>query len=148
MGSTISPARANLFAALGAAFAADPLVTVAFGSPKAYEDQQMACMLGISAAEEAWALLGPQAKHDERFGIELRTKVHDPAATDGSIVDLRSFELYDTIRATVNADITLGGAVLWAIVAVPRSDGALQVDDATGWVEFIDITVACFGRAS
>lgn len=150
MASTISAARSALYNLLAAASAAvgGPLtgVQISWGDPSAYEEQEVVALLGVSSPDEVPASLGNLSR-DERYGIELRIKVYGPD-DDAATVDGRAFFLADAVRSLVNSQPpTLSGTVTFAQVASQRCDfGTQSVVDASGWICFIDMTVACTAR--
>lgn len=148
MSSTITAARQHLKTLLETTFTATATQVVT-GNPKSFENVNVVALLGITAASEDFALLGSNAPDDERYAIQLRIKCHDAGSNNGDTTDAAGWAIYDTIRTAVRSDPTLGGVLIFpARTNTPRSDGAFQPDDATGWAIFIDFTIDCFGRAT
>lgn len=154
MASTISAARANLFAALTARpFAAptpESTPQVTFGAPAAYEEQQVIALLGVEAGSEDDEVLGGPKPREEEYTLVVGVKVYDPAAETANAVDERGWSLADEVRDEVYADRSLGGALGgagWARVSSQTSPGALAAEGG-GWVIFIEVRVLCRARVS
>lgn len=145
MPTSIPGARANLFAALAAAPWPSPAPQVTYGSPDAYEDQQVVAMLGFSPVDDDPAAIG-QRRQEEAYRIEVKIKVHDPAAATGRSVEVRSMALYDVAWNVVIDNPDLGGAVTFCHPSgAEASDGPLAAEGG-GWVMFVSIFVACTAR--
>lgn len=154
MSSTISAARAALYAAL----AADPppstndpdeTIQVVFGDPAAYQEQEVVAVRGLRPPnDEEQVLLGPAQPQDEQYAIGVTVKVHNPAA-DAATVDARGFALADWVRQVVYADRTFGGVlVLGATIASQTSpDGATPAEGGGAFI-YIDLAVLCHGRTT
>lgn len=150
MASTISDARTNLHAALLARFNAAGDPQVAFGAPAAYEEQEVVALLGVEASDEDDAVLGGARPREESFVLVVGIKVHGPD-DDATTVDARGWEIADGVRDEVYDDRSLGGALNptgWARVASQTSEGAQKVEDAPGWVIYIEVRVLCRARIS
>lgn len=164
MPSSISTARANLYTALAALTAVGQSLEgwqVTFGPPEVHTEQhKVIALLGVEDITTDDATLGG-TNYEETYAILLRGKVHDPAC-NGDPAELQAIDSdlwstgYETVRATVQADRTLDGALnMWATVATAeagRDTGESPVPaenrDGTpwGWVAFADWRVVCRSR--
>lgn len=147
MASTISAARAALYALLAANTYPGAVPQVTFGLPAAYEEPEVVALLGVEAPEEAPAVIGGPKPREERFTLVVAVKAHDPAGTAGT-VDARGWVLMDEVREVVYANQTLSGALTapgWARIESQTSDGA-QPAEGGGWVLFGQVRVACRAR--
>lgn len=121
------------------------------------------CMLGLADPNELVVLLGPQAAGHEEFGINVAIKYQDPGAPEdmAAEVDEVTFGYADTFRNMVRARPNLAmpgetaGTVARARAIVRGSDGTGhpapspdQSKQPTGLMCVIEMTVACFARAS
>lgn len=144
MASTISAARAALFALLNANVYPGARPQVTFGPPDAYEEPEVVAMLGVEAADEDSAVFGDVTPRDEAFTIVVAVKAHDPAGTASS-VDARCWALADEVREVVYANQTLTGSLTapgWARITSQTSDGAQQAEGG-GWIAFCQVRVLC-----
>lgn len=147
MASTISAARAALFALLTANTYPGAAPQVTFGPPDAYEEPEVVALLGVEAPDEEPAVIGGPKPREERFVIVVAVKAHDPAGT-AQAVDLRGWALADEVREVVYANQTLSGALSapgWARIESQTSDGA-QPAEGGGFVCFVTVRVACRAR--
>lgn len=150
MASTIAGARQALYDALAAHVFPGTAPQVEFGSPLAYEEQEVVALMGVEAPDEDEAVFGGPRPRDEQFTLVVTVKVHDPAAESGSVVDARGFELADEVRDVVYADQSLSGALGtagWARVESQTTEGA-QPANGGGWFMFIDVRVRCRARVA
>jgi hypothetical protein len=146
MASTISAARAALYALLAANTYPGAAPQVTFGPPDAYEEPEVIAMLGVESPDEEAAALGAQ-RREEIYGLVVGVKAHDPAGT-AATVDARGFALADSVRAAVHATTTgrtLSSTVRTAEIARQTTDG-VQPADGGGWVIFIRLLVECRQR--
>lgn len=152
MSSTISAARQGLHAALVAAAApgtgtAIEGVQVTFGPPAAYEEQRVVALLGVEAPSEEPRSLGggnQAMQRDEVYTLVVGVKAHDPAGSAES-VDADAWAMADAVWDAVNADLTLGGVLLFALVEARVGDGP-EPAQSGGWAEIIEVRVRCTGR--
>lgn len=154
MSSSISAARLALDTLFTTAVAAEDSdlygVQNTFGPPEENEEQEVVAILGLTDTSEETVPLGPQAKREEDYRINVAVKVYDPTS-DSRTVDTRGFLLADAVRQVVNDNRTLTGTVRTAFVVQQNSDGAVQPVDANGkrlpgWVIRIDLAVRCQAR--
>jgi hypothetical protein len=162
MPSSIPAARLNLYTMLDGAAGLNA-AQVTFGPPEFHsEERKVAAILGVENVTTEDATLGDGGQ-DERYVISMRLKVHDPSC-NGSAAELQEIDaeiwgFYETIRATVQADRTLGGAVnINAIVSTAGAEArdvgagespvpAVTEDGvANGWVSFVDLRIDCHTR--
>ena len=146
MGSSISPARANLFAALTAAPALADWQVV-YGAPDVYEEQNVVAVLGFGPVGDEPAAIG-QRRQQENYRIDVAIKAHDPAASTASSVEDLAMSAYDAVRSVVTANPTLGGAVTNALPAGTDESPGAQSAEGGGWVMFITAGVECVARIS
>ena len=150
MASTISATRAALYSLLYARFsgAGDPQVT--FGIPMANEEQEVVAMLGVETGDEDDAVIGGARPREESFTLVVKVKVYGPE-DDSATVDARGWEIADTVRDVVYDNRTMSGALAptgWARVSSQTSPGAQPIEDAPGWVIFIEVRILCRARIS
>ncbi len=146
MASTISAARAALFALLDANTYPGARPQVTFGPPDAYEEPEVVAMLGVESPDEEAAALGAQ-RREEVYVLVVGVKAHDPAGT-AAVVDARGFALADSVRATVHATTTgrtLSNTVRTAEVIRQTTVGA-QPAEGSGWVIFLQLAIECRQR--
>lgn len=153
MGSSMGPATEALYDLLAARLY-PPGPQVAFGPPDDFEDQEVVCVLGIEEPDEESAVLGNQ-RREERYNIDVRIKVHDPAADAGREVFLRALALREEVRSVVAANPTLKDTVRFAQViggglanaAGGASNTAIALHaEGGGFVSFAAARVACQAR--
>ena len=147
MASTISAARAALFALLDAHAYPGAAPQVTFGPPADYEQQEVVAMRGVESPDEEPAVIGGPRPRNEQFVIIVDVKAHDPAGTAAS-VDARGWALMDEVREVVYADADLSGSLGtagWARIASQTSDGALSAEGG-GWVFFGTVRILCQAR--
>ncbi len=146
MASTISAARAALFALLDANTYPGARPQITFGPPDAYEEPEVVAMLGVESPDEEAAALGAQ-RREEVYVLIVGVKAHDPAGTAAS-VDARGFALADSVRSTIhatNTSRTLTNNVRSAEVIRQATDG-VQPAEGGGWVIFLRLAVQCRQR--
>lgn len=148
MASTISAARAALFALLDANTYPGARPQVNFGAPDAYEEAEVVAMLGVEAPDEEPAVIGGPKPRNEEFTIVVGVKAHDPAGT-AATVDARGWVLADEVREIVYANQTLTSTLStgWARIASQTSEGA-QPAEGGGWVCFVQVRVLCRSRVA
>ncbi len=144
MASSISAARAALFARLAAADALAG-VQVTYGAPADHEDPEVVALLGVRDPDEEAAAMGAGRK-DETYQLEVGVKVHDRGG-EAADVDARAYALADAVAEAVEGtgDYTLGGTVMWAFVTSTVGVGA-QAAEGGGWVCFLTVLVTCKAR--
>lgn len=167
MSSSIPAARANLYSTLVSAFASvatlapaeQSAVQVRYGMPDAHPEYEIVALVGWSDVTIGDAVLGG-AEHDERYNLDLRIQVWRPDTDGSQAAELQALEtqawLFEsTVRAAVQADRTLGGAVELATVAVATPESGVgelspvpMFDGTTpaGWASFVGVQVACEAR--
>jgi hypothetical protein len=146
MGASVGAAFTNLVAALQAEATLNG-VQVLFGPPEAYEEQEVVAVLGLGQDNEDTAGLDLAS---EDYVINVRVKVDKPDASDAGEVSTRAWALVDGIRAAIEADELLGGAVMKAKVTGAASAGPLPALDEPngnqqGWAQYVDVRVTCLG---
>lgn len=163
MPSSIPAARLALFNMLDAAPALATAQTT-YGPPEAHsEERKVVAILGVESIATEEVNVGGEYQ-EESYAINLRAKVWDPScngsATELQAIDAEIWGFYETVRATVKADRTLGGALTAggsgrAIVATAgegQGSGESPVpavddnDQPAGWVAFCDMRVLCTAR--
>lgn len=148
MASTISAARAALYALLVANTYPGSRPQVNFGPPDVYEEHDVVALLGVEAPDEEPAVIGGPKPREERFTIVVAVKAHDPAGT-AATVDARGWVLMDEVRDVVYANQTLSGALSapgWVRVGSQTSEDGAQPAEGGGWVFFGKVRVACRAR--
>jgi hypothetical protein len=160
MPSSIPAARLNLYTLLDGVPALSA-VQVTFAAPEIVaEENEVVAILGVEAIATEDVLLGV-SQQEESYQILLRAKSHDRSC-DGSpselqALDARIWSYYEAVRAAVNGDPQLGGAldVFKAIVATAEPGGGSDAsplpavtenEQADGWVAFLDFRVLCRSR--
>jgi hypothetical protein len=148
MASTISAARAALYALLAANTYPGAVPQVTFGPPDAYEEPEVIAMLGVESPDEEPAVIGGPRPREEQFVIVVGVKAHDPAGT-ATTVDARCWALADEVREVVYANQSLTNTLTtgWARIASQTSDGA-QPAEGGGWVAFCTVKVLCRARVA
>lgn len=142
MSTSIENARAALFAMLEAETQLAG-VQVVYGQPADYEEQEVVAIGGLVDSAETQFTFGPFRQ--ESFGIEVKYKAHNPAATSAD-VGARASELGEAIRSSVLSDRSLQGTVLTAEPGGIQPDGSehpVNVADGGGFVAFQRIVVRC-----
>lgn len=146
MASSIAAARAALYDLLAAAEGLAG-VQVVFGAPDAYERQEVVALLGFGPVDDEPAAIG-QARHDERYRIETKLKVHNPAADLGITVETRAMALYNVVRAVIAANPTLSGSVVIARPSGSDTSPGPQSAEGGGFVMFVSCFTECVARIS
>lgn len=168
MSSSIPAARANLYSMLVSAFASvstlapteQSAVQVHYGMPDAHPEYEIVALVGWSDVETRDVTLGPDAEQEETYNLDLRIQVWRPDTDGSQVAELQALEtqawlFYDTIRAAVQADRTLGGAMDVATVAVATPESGVgelspvpMFDGTTpaGWASFVGVQVRCMAR--
>lgn len=144
MASTISAARAALYALLAANTYPGAQPQVTFGPPDAYEEPEVVALLGVESADEDPVFFGEAGSRDEAFTIVVAIKAHDAAAS-AQTVDARCWALADEVREVVYANQTLSGTLSgpgYARVSSQTGDGPI-VAEGGGWVAFCAVRVLC-----
>jgi len=171
MASSIPAARANLHSMLVEAFADVPTITpdqdavqVTYGPPVAHtEEHEVVAILGVSNIGSEDVTVGG-SRQEETYSVECAVKVWDPTC-DGSTEELKELDQqawghYEAVRAAVQADRTLGGALPsgWATVAVASADaggsgmspvpvgGEDEDRPGMGWMALVNFEVQCRAR--
>jgi hypothetical protein len=154
MSSSIPAARLYLYTALTALTAAGQDLEgwqATFGPPEAHmEERKVLALMGVESIATEDAVLGAANNQEESYSINVRMKVHDPSC-NGDPAELQAIDAeiwsggYDALRAVVNADRTLGGAINISTIVATAGEGesdespvpALNEDgSAFGWVAF------------
>jgi hypothetical protein len=161
MPSSIPAARLNLYTMLDAAPALSA-VQVTFAAPEIInEEHEVVAILGVEAIATEDVLLGV-SQQDESYQILLRAKSHDRdcngSPSELQALDAKIWSYYEAVRAAVNADRTLGGALnINAIVATAEPGGGTDASPlpavteegtADGFVSFLDFRLLCRSRIS
>jgi hypothetical protein len=126
MPSSIPAARLNLYTLLDAAPALDGW-QVTFGPPEAHTEQRkVVALMGVESIATEHAALGVN-QQEESYSIGLRAKVHDPSCNGDpaelQAIDAEIWGAYEVVRATVNADPTLGGAISISAIVATAGEG-------------------------
>lgn len=161
MASAIGLARQNLWQMM----LAEPGLAAgvpSFGWPDRPKTFAIALM-GVLTPAETVVLIGPQSPNDERFGLEVLIKFHDPSAPEDRRpeIDRQCWDAAEVIRSMVRNNRTLKlpgqtagpGAVVTANVSAQESEGTgrPEVDTgqpAGGQMCVIKTTIACHARAT
>jgi hypothetical protein len=163
MPSSIPAARLNLFNLLDAAPALSA-VQVTFAAPEIVtEETEVLAILGVESIATEHAVLGV-SQQDESYQILLRAKSHDRSCNGSpselQALDARIWSYYEAVRAAVNANPTLSGAlsdVAPAFVATAEPGGGSDASPlpavteegtADGFVAFLDFRLLCRSRIS
>lgn len=150
MPSTIPAARRWLHDQI----AAHPSLTsvqIVWGGPVFHLGDDTVGLLGFEPQAVDAVNIGAVSEFDELYTLHVGVSASDggTSAAAARRVDDRATALAEIVSDLVDANPTLGGTVIVAERDVWTSDGAVYVEQAsgfTGWTMFIDVAVDVHGR--